>query len=516
MKNKPHNKNMLILTICIITIIFIVMQYAQVRSYNQRISDRKYELNKHYAHQINTIVSNYGVAAQIYFDEAVNNNERVIELIAAANHANDPEKKIFREELYDLLKNTYQNASENNFRQFHFHLEDCTSFLRFHKPELFGDNLEGVRDTVCNTRNSHTSTFDFEEGKIYNGYRFVFPLFKNNEYIGSMEVSTSPLVITESVEEAYDSSGLFMISKSLSDEKVMADLINTNYLESDISSNYYYDKEVYEQLLGSENQAENNFILRINDVIKEDIENDLEKEEDFVINTEVDNLPYSVAFLAVDNFKGEHAGYFVFYDRDRETPILIRSFWINICLASVLWLALISIRMVIYRSEKNIFKLSVTDNLTGLLNRRGFFMSAKVLYENSQRLDGLWICFMDVDKLKTINDSYGHEEGDEAIIAVAEILKNTFRKSDVIGRIGGDEFAVCGFYAAKSDELFITRMDKNLESFNKTSSNPYTLSVSKGCLMKREDMKDATLAEIIAEADRRMYASKANRRKNAS
>jgi len=516
MKNKSQNKSMFFFTIFLIIIIFVVFQYSQVRSYNQRISDLKDNLHKQYTHQINTIVNNYGIAAQIYFDEVIKNNESVIDLVAAANYTNESEKKILREELYDLLKDTYQNASENNFRQFHFHLKDCTSFLRLHKPEFFGDNLEGVRDTVCNTRNSHTSTFGFEEGKVHNGYRFVFPLLKNNEYIGSVEVSASPLVITDSVEEAHDSPGLFIMSKSLSDEKVVADLINTNYLESDISSNYYYDKEVYEQLFGSENQAENNFILRINDVIKEDIENDLEKEEDFVINTEVDNLSYSVVFLAVDNFREEHAGYFIFYDRDRETPILIRSFWINIGLASVLWLALISIRMIINRSEKKLFELSVTDNLTGLLSRRGFFMSAKVLYEYSQRLDGLWICFMDVDKLKTINDVYGHEEGDEAIIAVAEILKKTFRKSDVIGRIGGDEFAVCGFYAAKSDELFITRMDKNLESFNKTSSKPYTLSVSKGCLMKSEDMKDATLAEIIQEADKRMYASKANRRKNAS
>jgi len=515
MKNKTKNKNMFFFTIFFITFLFIVLQYAQVVSYKQKISDRNNELSEHTSHLINTIISNYEIAAQIYYDETIN-NENVIELVAAANHADDLEKKVLREELYDLLKDTYQNANENNFRQFHFHLKDCASFLRLHKPEMFGDSLEGTRDTVCNTRNTHAYTSGFEEGKVYNGYRFVFPLFKNSEYVGSAEVSISPAAVTESIYEIHDIPGLFIILKSLSDEKVIDDLINTNYIDSDISSKYYYDKEIYEQLFNAETQAEDNITLHINDVIKRDIENELDKGEDFIINTEIDNLSYSVSFFAIDNFNEDHVGYLIFYDRDYDIQRLKKAFLVNISLASVLWLALIFMRIIIYRSEKKLLKLSVTDNLTGLLNRRGFFMSAKVLYEYSQRLDGLWICFMDVDKLKTINDVYGHEEGDEAIIAVADILKKTFRKSDVIGRVGGDEFAVCGFYAANSDELFITRMNKNLESFNETSSKPYTLSVSKGCLMKSEDMKDATLTEIIAEADKRMYASKANRRKNAS
>jgi len=506
----------MVINICAVTIGFIILQYMQVRSYNQKVSDQNDEQLEHYDHQISTITNNYNTADEIYYDETIKNNESVIQVIAAANTASDSEKILLRNNLYNQLESTYQNANENHFRQFHFHLKDCTSFLRFHKPEKFDDNLEGIRDTVCNTRDTHTFTYGFEEGKVYNGFRFVFPLFMNNEYIGSMEVSISPNAITGAIEETYDNSGFFIMKKSVTDEKVMADLINTNYLDSDISSKYYYDKEIYEQFFDAENQAENHFILNINEKIKSGIENGLELGKDFVINTEIDNLPYIVSFFAIDNFKEEHVGYFVFYDIDYKIQRLKTLFLINISLASVLWITLISVRIIIYKSEIKLMKLSVTDGLTGMLNRRGFFLSAQVLYENSQRMDGLWICFMDVDKLKTINDLYGHEEGDEAIIAVADILKKTFRKSDVIGRIGGDEFAVCGFYTTKSDELFITRMEKNLESFNKTSSKPYTLSVSKGCLMKSEDMKDATLTEIIAEADKRMYASKINRRKNVS
>ena len=263
MKNKSRSKVMFVFTIAIITILFIGLLYLQIKSYNRDIKDHNSELSGYYANQINTIVSNYGVAAQVYFEEAVNNNEKVIDLVAAANDASDSEKKILRDELYDLLKTTYQNAITKNARQFHFHLKDCTSFLRLHKPESFGDSLEGIRDTVCTTRNTHARSFGFEEGRASNGYRFVFPLFKNDEYIGSVEMSYSPSVITKAVEEVRGSPGLFIIKKSVSDEKVFTDLTNTYCLDSDISNEYYYDKEVYEQLFGAENETANNLYCRL-------------------------------------------------------------------------------------------------------------------------------------------------------------------------------------------------------------------------------------------------------------
>jgi diguanylate cyclase (GGDEF)-like protein len=92
------------------------------------------------------------------------------------------------------------------------------------------------------------------------------------------------------------------------------------------------------------------------------------------------------------------------------------------------------------RTETILRSLSLTDDLTGLNNRRGFLSSAEQTIELAFRGKmGVFMCFIDLDGLKQINDSLGHEKGDQAIISTAEILKANFRSHDILARWGGDE-----------------------------------------------------------------------------
>jgi diguanylate cyclase (GGDEF)-like protein len=94
-------------------------------------------------------------------------------------------------------------------------------------------------------------------------------------------------------------------------------------------------------------------------------------------------------------------------------------------------------------AEAELRNLSLTDDLTGLCNRRGFFFHAEQYLKTSRRLGKEFLLFYaDMDGLKQINDTFGHEEGSLAILRLAEILKETFRESDIVARLGGDEFAV--------------------------------------------------------------------------
>ena len=95
------------------------------------------------------------------------------------------------------------------------------------------------------------------------------------------------------------------------------------------------------------------------------------------------------------------------------------------------------------RMEEEILTLSITDQLTGLYNRRGFLSLAEQQLKLSDRnKSGMLLFFADLDLLKWINDTLGHEEGDKALIEAANVFKETFRTSDIIARLGGDEFAV--------------------------------------------------------------------------
>ena len=112
-----------------------------------------------------------------------------------------------------------------------------------------------------------------------------------------------------------------------------------------------------------------------------------------------------------------------------------------------------------HKGEEALLSLSLIDELTGLYNRRRFYVLTeqylKVAVRTKKRL---LLLFIDMDDLKWINDHYGHNEGDQALTDFASILKKTFRESDIIARIGGDEFVVLSESTDEKGEVVLTRM----------------------------------------------------------
>lgn len=153
--------------------------------------------------------------------------------------------------------------------------------------------------------------------------------------------------------------------------------------------------------------------------------------------------------------------------------------------------------------------LLLIDEMTGLYNRRGFLTLAEQQMKLARRTShGLAIVFMDMDGLKNINDSFGHSAGDAAIREISEILRNTFRESDILARIGGDEFvALTPNTTLEPLEIVITRLQENLEEANLASERKFLLSVSVG-MTRYDSTRPCTLEELLAEADKKMYDSK--------
>ncbi len=169
------------------------------------------------------------------------------------------------------------------------------------------------------------------------------------------------------------------------------------------------------------------------------------------------------------------------------------------------------------RMEENLRALSLTDDLTGLYNRRGFLALADQHFKVAKRLRSrVFMLYADVDGLKTINDTFGHRQGDDALIDVAGILRETYRESDIVARIGGDEFVVMPV-GNKEDkvEIIASRLEKNLERHNEGGGRRYTLSMSVGIAFFDPDHPCA-VDELLAEGDRMMYRAKQARRKSVT
>jgi diguanylate cyclase (GGDEF)-like protein/PAS domain S-box-containing protein len=159
--------------------------------------------------------------------------------------------------------------------------------------------------------------------------------------------------------------------------------------------------------------------------------------------------------------------------------------------------------------------LSLADPLTHLNNRRGFFHLAEQQLKVSNRTRSTMLLFFtDVDNMKWINDNLGHKEGDLALIETGNVLKEAFRESDIVGRVGGDEFAVLALQAKReeSNEI-LARLQRRLDARNAQPDRRYRLSLSVG-IACYEPEEPLPLEELMARADALMYENKRAKRSN--
>lgn len=159
--------------------------------------------------------------------------------------------------------------------------------------------------------------------------------------------------------------------------------------------------------------------------------------------------------------------------------------------------------------EIELQNLSFTDELTGLHNRRGFFALVEHQFIIAKRnKKDVVMLYADLDNFKMVNDRFGHNEGDILLRAVANILKSTFRESDIIARIGGDEFVI--FPSIEQDAVnadrMIVRLQEKIKAYNLQNQN-YSLSLSIG-IARFEKGFSYSVDALLSKADHMMYEQK--------
>jgi diguanylate cyclase (GGDEF)-like protein len=124
---------------------------------------------------------------------------------------------------------------------------------------------------------------------------------------------------------------------------------------------------------------------------------------------------------------------------------------------------------------------------------------------------GMFMLYTDLDNLKQINDTWGHLEGDRALIDIANILKSNHRESDVVARLGGDEFAVIPFgFEGDNIDIILDRLKKAIELHNSTGNRKYKLSLSSGVAFY-DPKNPCSIDELLGKADKLMYEQKKNK-----
>ena len=154
-------------------------------------------------------------------------------------------------------------------------------------------------------------------------------------------------------------------------------------------------------------------------------------------------------------------------------------------------------------------QLATEDELTRILNRRGFFIQGEHDLSLAMRQNlNVSLAYLDLDGFKKINDEYGHAEGDRVLIKFSEILKQSLRDSDTLGRIGGDEFVLLLTDATlASSQTIIEKFQKILNAYNHVEKRGYDISFSHG-VVEFDPKQHTSLEDLLKAGDVLMYTQK--------
>jgi len=167
----------------------------------------------------------------------------------------------------------------------------------------------------------------------------------------------------------------------------------------------------------------------------------------------------------------------------------------------------------IAESEFSMMQLATKDDLTGILNRRGFMMLSRHSLSLSAR-DNVThsLVFMDLDYFKSVNDQFGHPEGDRALATFARVMEHELRDSDIVARLGGDEFAALLSHSTKADgEALMARLQSSIAAINQQEGRGYVIAFSYG-VVEYDRKKHDSIESLIAECDALMYEVKKAKR----
>jgi len=310
-----------ILSIVVGVILFIEFSYKKQEIYNERINDLSLQYE-------DKIIANKRMV-EVLFDDMLNDLE-VQMLISDANDGKNIKQN--REQLYKMFHLKYNYLKSKGILQFHFHLANGDSFLRFHKLNKYGDNLL-FRDSIKKVTQNHKKVYGFEVGKYFEGFRYVYPIFFNNNYVGSVECSISVKAIMDQMKDTLESQFLIILKKS-SVENIIADEQLKKYYQScKIDNSFYISNKIYnEKLLNSK------LIKRLSTTTQSQLKTDKSFAKAINIYTKE---PQIALFLPLVDIKNTKVGYLLSVKNDNAIHVLFVSQLIKFVIAFIIIVLLV-------------------------------------------------------------------------------------------------------------------------------------------------------------------------------
>ncbi len=329
-------------------------------------------------------INKHELLTKYIFKESIN-TELVLSLFERGLNSKDDVRSLYKGLLYKEVYPLYIRLKKEGISQFHFHTKDNQSYIRFHKPNKYGDDLSKIRETVRLANKENKIVSGFEIGRLFSGFRNIFPINFKNEHIGSFEIGISTKMMIEAIskldkrrEYSFILNKDIVFNKLLESQKFLyqTSMINSNFVIEDKEASFLDSPKKLSHLAKEINKK-----LNKNRKLKEV----MGKGEKYGLFVKLYDIYYDVTFIPMLSISNKVEGYLISYKKSTNIPFIVKMeiyIYFLILLGVIVHIKLLlslQKKTKILNVEREWFK-SITDNLG-----EGLFvmdLNAKINYIN--------------------------------------------------------------------------------------------------------------------------------------
>jgi len=276
----------------VVTLILFVEYQRSIQLYK---SDKIYDLNIQYTAHLKSNEK----SIEFFIDEVQGNTELL--KIYEQSQKNKTQEKI-RTKLEEMYSDKYKYLVSKGIYQLHFYDKFGKTIYRFHKPHKYGDDLTLTRPAIAKAIELKKSIIKYEVGKHMDGFRYIYPMFYKNQFVGLVEGGTTVKAFLKSMRTTLDSKYTFIVKKDLLESIMSKEIIRKKFHKSCINKNYYMKNSVHDEQIMKRDVIKN---------IKGDLANNIENEKSFVYQYYEDFTPHTLVFVPVYGKNNDKAAYLI-------------------------------------------------------------------------------------------------------------------------------------------------------------------------------------------------------------